>query len=92
MARNQEKAQSMLNRFLQSKKDDAKQKQKRPFLSSDVNDISEAEKWRYQVVKEIAKKVGEIQNRGLRESMSDIIYLNKKNYFMNHKKNLNVKE
>jgi pre-mRNA-splicing factor ISY1 len=68
MARNQEKAQSMLNKFLQSKKDEAEQKSKRPFLASDVTDVTDAEKWRYQVVKEIAKKVGEIQNRGLSES------------------------
>merc|ERR1740138_1910941 len=68
MARNQEKAQSMLNKFLQSKKDEAEQKSKRPFLASDVTGVTDAEKWRYQVVKEIAKKVGEIQNRGLSES------------------------
>merc|ERR1712147_402543 len=68
MARKQKKAQSMLNRFLQGKKEEkAQPKQKRPYLATEVNDLQEAEKWRYDVVKNIAKKVGEVQNRGLGE-------------------------
>merc|ERR1711977_428844 len=41
--------------------------QKRPYLASEVNSLTEAEKWRYDLVKDIARKVGEIQNRGLGE-------------------------
>jgi len=45
------------------------EKQRRPFLSSDCHDLSEAEKWRRQVIKEITKKVAEIQNAGLGEHL-----------------------
>lgn len=68
MARNQEKAQSMLNRYLQGKKDECRApKQHRPYIASTVNDIAQADKWRYQIVKEIAQKVGEIQNSALED-------------------------
>merc|ERR1711979_141375 len=37
------------------------------YLVSEVKKLDEADKWRYQLLKEIAKKMGEIQNRGLGE-------------------------
>jgi len=43
--------------------------QRRPFLSSDCHDLSEAEQWRRQVIKEITKKVADIQNAGLGEHL-----------------------
>lgn len=53
---------------LQSKKDEAAgPKRKRPFLASECNNLGEADKWRYQILKEVAKKVEEIQNPGLGE-------------------------
>ena len=61
MARNEEKAQSMLNRYLQMKKGDAGVPEKRPYLASLENDLGKAEKWRFQILKEISKKVQEIQ-------------------------------
>ena len=44
-----------------------KQKQRRPFLTSDCNNVQEAERWRHQVVREISKSVTAIQNAGLGE-------------------------
>jgi len=41
--------------------------QKRPYLASTVDDVHEADKWRQQILKEISKKVMEIQNAALGE-------------------------
>jgi len=69
MARNEEKSQSMLNRFLQKKSEDRKKpKEKRPFLASDCHNLLEAEKWRSHVLRDIGKKVSDVQNEGLGES------------------------
>ncbi|KXZ56754.1 hypothetical protein GPECTOR_1g68 [Gonium pectorale] len=68
MARNEEKAQSMLNRFLAGKQEEKRgPKAKRPYLASECRDLVEADKWRSQIVREIGKKVMEIQNEGLGE-------------------------
>ena len=68
MARNAEKAQSMLNRYLAGKTADAAgPKQKRPYLASECSDLVEADKWRQQILREVGKKVMEIQNAGLGE-------------------------
>ena len=68
MARNEEKAQSMLNRFLAGKTEDqAKEKKRRPFLATECIDLVEADKFRHQILREISKKVMEIQNAGLGE-------------------------
>jgi hypothetical protein len=68
MARNQEKAQSMMNRYLKGKQDEETGPKKlRPFLASEVSDIQEADKWHHQIVREISRKVSEIQNSGLGE-------------------------
>lgn len=66
MARNEEKAQSMLNRFIAMKNEEKKKpKERRPFLASECRDLAEADKWRQQILREIGQKVGEIQNQGL---------------------------
>ena len=53
----------MLNRFLKAKQDAvAKPKDKRPFLTSEVTSVAEAERWRMQVVREIGKEVAQIQD------------------------------
>lgn len=58
----------MLNRFLKGKQTDERgPKQKRPYLASEVSDLNEADKWRQQILREIGKKVMEIQNAGLGE-------------------------
>lgn len=68
MARNEEKAQSMLNRFLAAKQDEKRgPKSKRPYLASECNDLNEADKWRQQILREVGRKVMEIQNAGLGE-------------------------
>ena len=68
MARNEEKAQSMLNRFLAAKQEDKRgPKARRPYLATECTDLNEADKWRQQILREIGKKVMEIQNAGLGE-------------------------
>ncbi|CAI9766976.1 unnamed protein product [Fraxinus pennsylvanica] len=68
MARNEEKAQSMLNRFITMKEEEKKKpKERRPFLASECRDSAEADKWRQQIMREIGRKVAEIQNEGLGE-------------------------
>lgn len=68
MARNQEKAQSLLNRFVTMEKEETKKpKQQRPYLASECRDLSEADKWRQQIMRDIGRKVTEIQNEGLSE-------------------------
>lgn len=67
MARKEEKAQSMLNRYLQSKKGDDGARKRRPFLATLCDDVDEAEKWRLQILGDIRRRVSEIQNPGLGE-------------------------
>ncbi|MBA0786774.1 hypothetical protein Gotri_026750, partial [Gossypium trilobum] len=68
MARNEEKAQSMLNRFIALKAEEKKKpKERRPFLASQCRDLAETDKWDQQIMREISHKVAEIQNDGLGE-------------------------
>ena len=69
MARNEEKAQSMLNRYLAGKQEELRgaPKKRRPYLSSECTDLNEADKWRQQILREIGRKVMDIQNAGLGE-------------------------
>ncbi|MQL72603.1 hypothetical protein Taro_004927 [Colocasia esculenta] len=68
MARNEEKAQSMLNRFITMKNEEKKKpRERRPFLASECRDLSEADRWRSEILREIGVKVSEIQNEGLGE-------------------------
>lgn len=67
MARNQEKAMLLLNRFYNSKKEDNRSKEQRPFLASECDDLRKAEKWRRQIIGEVSRKVTQIQNPGLGE-------------------------
>jgi len=68
MARNAEKAQAMLNRFIQAKRDAlAPERQRRPDVVSEVQTVGECERWRTQIVREIGKKVAQIQNGALGE-------------------------
>lgn len=68
MARNQEKAQAMLNRFITAKKEAAMGvAQKRPFLATEVENLPEAERWRAQIIREVSKSVSNIQNGSLGE-------------------------
>lgn len=68
MARNQEKAQSMMNRYLKGKQEEASGPKKlRPFLASECTDLHEADRWHHQIIREVSRKVSEIQNAGLGE-------------------------
>ncbi|KAL2931731.1 Pre-mRNA-splicing factor ISY1-like protein [Bienertia sinuspersici] len=44
-----------------------KPKDRRPYLASECRDLAEADKWRQQIMREIGRKVAEIQNEGLGE-------------------------
>ncbi|KAG7400107.1 NineTeen Complex (NTC) component [Phytophthora boehmeriae] len=68
MARNEEKAQSLLNRWTSMKQDFADSfKNRRPYLASQCDNLKEAERWRRQIIREISKKVADIQNAGSSE-------------------------
>lgn len=68
MARNEEKAQSMLNRYLRTKNEGTSAESRRPYLAILCSDVSEAEKWLRQILSDIRKRVSEIQNPGLDEA------------------------
>ncbi|PWZ03327.1 Isy1-domain-containing protein [Testicularia cyperi] len=70
MARNQEKAQSMLFRFREAQANSlglssGSKNLRRPRLASSVSSIKECEKWRSEVIREISRKVSKIQDFGL---------------------------
>ncbi|CAG2102545.1 unnamed protein product [Medioppia subpectinata] len=70
MARNAEKAMTTLARWRQSQLEDQTgglNKTRRPYLASECSDLKEAQKWRLDIVREISKKVTQIQNAGLGE-------------------------
>ncbi len=76
MARNSEKAMTALARWrqLQLKEQGKLRIDRRPHLASEEENVKKAEKWRYQVVREIAKKVAQIQN-GKRKRISQLKFL-----------------
>lgn len=69
MARNQEKAQSMLFRFREAQASSlglgSSKNLRRPRLASSVTSLKECEKWRGEVLREISRKVSKIQDFGL---------------------------
>jgi len=68
MARNEEKAQAMLNRFVAAKREaNTDDKTKRPYLASECEDLGDCERYRHQIIKEMSKMVSLIQNEGLDE-------------------------
>lgn len=67
MARNEEKAQSMLNRYLQSTRG-RHGENRRPYLSTLCDDVDEAIKWREQVLRDIRIRVNEIQHDSLEQT------------------------
>ncbi|POS83388.1 Isy1-like splicing factor [Erysiphe pulchra] len=73
MARNSEKAQSMLFRFRESQAADLGiidvGRTRRPKMITEVTAIPACEKWRGQVLKEISRKVSKIQEISLSEFM-----------------------
>ena len=68
MARNEEKAMAMLNRWVRMKRSlTQKTREKRPEDPLDVGSIQECEIWRNNIVRELVKKVSDIQNASLGE-------------------------
>lgn len=70
MARNSEKAMTALARWRRMKEEEdgtAKKHERRPFLTSECDNVQQAERWRHQVIREISKSVTAIQNAGLGE-------------------------
>ncbi|KAI8428670.1 hypothetical protein MSG28_007394 [Choristoneura fumiferana] len=62
-ARNAEKAMTTLARWRAAQvQETGGMRERRPYLASECNDLPQAEKWRLQIVREIAKKVAQIQN------------------------------
>ena len=43
------------------------QKKRRPYLASECDDLKECEKWRLEIIREISRKVTQVQNAGLGE-------------------------
>ncbi|XP_037418750.1 pre-mRNA-splicing factor ISY1 homolog [Triticum dicoccoides] len=68
MARNEEKAQSLLNRFTTMKQEEkSKPRERRPYLASQCRDLADADRWCGEVLREIGVRLAEIQNEGLGE-------------------------
>ncbi|XP_074028668.1 pre-mRNA-splicing factor ISY1 homolog [Leptinotarsa decemlineata] len=68
MARNAEKAMTTLARWRAAQLGETeKHKKRRPYLASECKSLYACEKWRMQIIREIAKKVAQIQNAGLGE-------------------------
>ena len=64
----EEKANAMLNRWVAIKKElNSRSKEKRPKYSTECNNLQDCERWRNQIIKEITKKVADIQNASLGE-------------------------
>jgi pre-mRNA-splicing factor ISY1 len=53
--------------------DTGKERERRPYLASECLDLPKAEKWRMQIIREIAKKVAQIQNGTLSSLCSAIV-------------------
>jgi len=41
--------------------------ERRPYLATECDNVKDAERWRIQIIREISKKVSQIQNPGLGE-------------------------
>jgi pre-mRNA-splicing factor ISY1 len=68
--RNEGKAQTMLNRWISIETQMISQSMgKRPKDINSINNVQVCNIWRNQVIKEIAKKVGDIQNASLGETL-----------------------
>ncbi|XP_041348500.1 pre-mRNA-splicing factor ISY1 homolog [Gigantopelta aegis] len=67
MARNSEKAMTTLARWRAAHLDNVKEKERRPYLATDCEDLHQCEKWRRQIIGEVSRKVAQIQNAGLGE-------------------------
>eukprot|EP00916_Digyalum_oweni_P026994 GHVL01044306.1.p1 GENE.GHVL01044306.1~~GHVL01044306.1.p1 ORF type:complete len:267 (-),score=45.99 GHVL01044306.1:3156-3956(-) len=71
MARNEEKAMAMLNRWVTMKSAISKgiegREARRPRLTTDCGNLRDAEHWRRDLVRRVSRNIAEIQNAGLGE-------------------------
>ncbi|KAJ3026193.1 UNVERIFIED_CONTAM: NineTeen Complex (NTC) component [Siphonaria sp. JEL0065] len=70
MARNEEKAQSMLYRFREAQNAELGigiKQERRPGNTARVSTVREADRWRGDIIREISRKVSKIQDPGLTE-------------------------
>lgn len=68
MARNSEKAMAMLNRWHQMKHNIVTGSTgRRPRMAEDSDNTKECEYWRHQIVREVTRKIADIQNAALGE-------------------------
>ncbi|KAH9983352.1 Isy1-like splicing factor [Russula vinacea] len=68
MARNEEKAQSMLYRFREAQAAElglGTRSDRRPRMASACKSLRECERWRGEILREISRKVSKIQDSGL---------------------------
>jgi pre-mRNA-splicing factor ISY1 len=72
MARNSEKANLLLNKWVSMKEEHARggprREEKRPYLATLCKSLPDAERWRRQLIGEVSKMVSEVQNAGLGEA------------------------
>lgn len=69
MARNEEKALTLFNKWNSFKQDfHSKSSNRRPFLASECDSLVDAEKWRREIVQNLTKKLSAIKNASLGES------------------------
>lgn len=54
-------------RWRAAKEAETGDKDRRPYLASECTDVGKCEKWRLEIIREISKKVAQIQNAGLGE-------------------------
>lgn len=67
MARNAEKSMTALARWRAAQEGSLHDKERRPFLATECDDLPKSEKWRRQIIGEVSRKVAQIQNAGLGE-------------------------
>ena len=61
MARNEEKAMAMLNRWVRMKRSlNQKERGRRPENPLEIESVSEGEMWRQSVIRELIKKVSDV--------------------------------
>ena len=55
--------QGVLNRYVTMRQNEGKKAtERRPYIATECDNLFEAEKWRQQVLKEVGRKISEIQN------------------------------
>jgi pre-mRNA-splicing factor ISY1 len=67
MERNAEKTMTTLARWRAAKEAETGKNERRSYLVRECTDVKKCGKWRIEIIREISKKVEQIQNAGLEE-------------------------